>query len=449
MFRRNVVFPSVLACLPMLFAVSAGNAHAANIAVTNCNDSGAGSLRNAVASAASGDTITMAALTCRLINLTSGAVAIAQHDLSIVGGPPGLMKVDAGHRSSVFRHSGSGRLRIKRMNIANGFYSSSTGAYGGCLYSAGRVELFNSNVHGCRVAGTEAAYGAGGGIYAVGAVRVVYSWVTGNTATWGSGGGIATGARLTMNHGHIAGNRALFVGGVTSQRGLIARYSTFSNNHAGAIEAVDGDLVIADSTISGNTETAEDDYPVLHWYAGPGLGSASIINSTISGNSVWKTRIIALVGAGQKSIVNSTIAFNETIESNELNEYCQPRNGATVGIGGGATLLDSTIISDNTCGGNPQYSVGGTNFPEPSVVMGANNLVTTPSGVALPADTVTADPRLAPLAANGGGTNTHALPSDSPAIDMGNNEAGLEYDQRGPGYPRVKGTQADIGAFER
>jgi len=37
----------------------------------------------------------------------------------------------------------------------------------------------------------------------------------------------------------------------------------------------------------------------------------------------------------------------------------------------------------------------------------------------------------------------------SPAIDRGNNEAGLLYDQRGIGFPRVKGVGADIGAYER
>jgi predicted outer membrane repeat protein len=429
----------------MLLAVPGSNAHAATITVTNCNDGGAGSLRNAVASAASGDTIDMSALTCRLINLTSGAIAIAQHDLSIVGGPPGLMKVDAGHRSSVFRHSGSGWLRIKRMNIANGFYNTNIESYGGCLYSAGQIELVNSNVHGCRVEGNQSEYASGGAIYAVGAVRVVYSWITGNTAKFGSSGAIYTGARLTLYHSHVSGNRALFMGGVTSGRGLIARYSTFSNNNGGTIEATNGDLIIENSTVSGNTETIHVGYPVIGWFG----GSASIIDSTISGNVVWQSQIIRLGGTGTTSIVNSTIAFNQTMESNELNEYCLPRHAATVVIGGGPTLLDSTIISNNSCGGNPQYSVGGSDFPEPSVLIGANNLVTTPSGVALPADTITADPRLAALGNNGGGTKTHALPSDSPAIDVGNNEAGLEYDQRGPGYPRIKGAQADIGAFER
>ena len=36
----------------------------------------------------------------------------------------------------------------------------------------------------------------------------------------------------------------------------------------------------------------------------------------------------------------------------------------------------------------------------------------------------------------------------SPAVDAGSNLAGLSFDQRGDGFPRVVGAQADIGAFE-
>ncbi len=81
--------------------------------------------------------------------------------------------------------------------------------------------------------------------------------------------------------------------------------------------------------------------------------------------------------------------------------------------------------------------------------MGANYLVTTPGSSPLPADTITADPMLEPLADNGGFTMTHALSAGSPAIDAGDNAAGLHTDQRGQGFPRVNGAQADIGAYER
>lgn len=72
----------------------------------------------------------------------------------------------------------------------------------------------------------------------------------------------------------------------------------------------------------------------------------------------------------------------------------------------------------------------------------ANNIVMT-SNVAPPADTITLDPRLRPLADNGGSTSihpvtlTHALNQDSPALNRGNityNLPGfipLTCDQRG------------------
>ena len=64
-----------------------------------------------------------------------------------------------------------------------------------------------------------------------------------------------------------------------------------------------------------------------------------------------------------------------------------------------------------------------------------------------PGDTITADPMLAPLAANGGLTLTHALMTGSPAINRGI-PGTFDYDQRGPGFPRVQNGVADIGAFE-
>jgi len=63
------------------------------------------------------------------------------------------------------------------------------------------------------------------------------------------------------------------------------------------------------------------------------------------------------------------------------------------------------------------------------------------------------DPRLGPLANNGGPTQTHALRAGSPAIDQGEETDAPATDQRGVGRPRDgdgNGSPAvDIGAFER
>ena len=64
-------------------------------------------------------------------------------------------------------------------------------------------------------------------------------------------------------------------------------------------------------------------------------------------------------------------------------------------------------------------------------------------GAAGPGDLFAADPRLGPLADNGGPTRTRALLPDSPAVDAGT-DAGLKTDQRGV----ARSTPPDIGAFE-
>ena len=63
------------------------------------------------------------------------------------------------------------------------------------------------------------------------------------------------------------------------------------------------------------------------------------------------------------------------------------------------------------------------------------------------------DPRLAPLAYNGGPTRTHALLRGSPALDSGDNTLAQLTDQRGVRRARDGDGDGqavvDIGAFER
>jgi adhesin HecA-like repeat protein len=404
------------------------------ITVTNCNDRGPGSLRVAVARALSGDTIDMTGLACRRINLTSGPIRIPQGDLTLVGG--GGMTVDANGLSSVFRHSGTGWLRIRGMTIARGVQTAYAGIdmRGGCIDSEGNVELRNALVHWCLVQ-HNSNFGSdslGGGIYANGAVTLTDSQVLNNTAI--AGGGIFAGGHLTTYRSHICGNH----GGGVQARSLHASYTTFSDNKgAPAIDASyvgsNNYAVIANSTIFGNRSPSSTLI----------LGSRSygsmmqIINSTISGNRARYTTVLL---NGAKSIVNSTIVFNQNSDN------CDSQGTVHMWPRGGPLHIESSIVANNTCAGSPHRDISGS--VGIASVEGANNLVTS-SNLPLPPDTISVDPRLAPLVNNGGRTRTHALFDDSPAIDMGNNAAGLAYDQRGPGFPRVKGPRADIGAYER
>jgi hypothetical protein len=68
-------------------------AHATNITVTNTNDSGPGSLRQALADANDGDTINFAVT--GTIGLTSGELAVDK-SITISGPGPTLLAVSAG-----------------------------------------------------------------------------------------------------------------------------------------------------------------------------------------------------------------------------------------------------------------------------------------------------------------------------------------------------------------
>jgi hypothetical protein len=133
------------------------------------------------------------------------------------------------------------------------------------------------------------------------------------------------------------------------------------------------------------------------------------------------------------SIGNSTIAGNYSYHSG---------GGAYTVLG--PLDLQSTIIASNTSGDTSNADFGYYGGYTPT---GANNLIVS-SVFTVPSGTLTADPQLQPLANNGGLTQTMALLAGSPAIDKGNNLAGLATDQRGTGFARVGGASADIGAFE-
>src|SRR5262249_25559211 len=67
-----------------------------------------------------------------------------------------------------------------------------------------------------------------------------------------------------------------------------------------------------------------------------------------------------------------------------------------------------------------------------------------------PGDQINTDPLLGSLQNNGGPTSTHDLLPGSPAINAGdpNFTPPPEFDQRGPGYPRVLNGRIDIGSVE-
>lgn len=381
--------------------------------VANCNDSGAGSLRNAVDHAQSGETIDLTQLACSAITLTSGALQATQGNLTLLGPGADQLIIDGNNADRVIDHSGAGTLTISGVTLTHGYFSYHGFAAGGCIYDESTLALDHARVTSCRVTSSASGnYGVGGAIYA---------WqirMDGSTASDSQAG--ATDGRA-FGGGIYA--RAASIRDSTVSGNNVATGSSSNVSYGGGL-FVNGNATVVGSTFSANQA------------AGAGgivfTGDAEMINSTVSGNSALIVGGVLGDYRGNLSIYNSTIAFNTATDSAGAGLLAQ-----------WTTRLQSTIVFGNTVA-SESYDVGAISS---GIIIGAHNLIGT-SPFLLPPDTIHADPLLGSLVDNGGPTLTHALLTGSPAIDAGNNVTNADTDQRGAGFVRVFGAAADIGAFE-
>jgi hypothetical protein len=400
-----------------------------DIVVKNCDDSGPGSLRDAMAQATNLVTIDLTQLTCSTITLTTGAlvdspdsgeVTLNRQRSYAYGVMSPTLTIVGNGVDRVLRHNGLDEFAVHGLAIVNGFATDK----GGCVYSADNVDLYGSRVYGCIV---HAASGSalGGGIYAKRSVDIQFSTVSGNhvfsDAGYTYGGGIFAGQALLASMSTIAYNRTYGIGyggGGAGRGDLLVRYSSIIHNAA----QYDGALAM---------------------FGGAYAEELQIRGSTISENFAYG-QVGGIQSNAALQIAASTIASNDATNGG--------RAGGVVLDGGFSLDIESSIIADNVAGGAiNDISGSGT------TVIGANNLVTA-STLILPPDTIVDDPGLLPLANNGGATLTQALPADSPAVDRGSNLGNFSHDQRyeefNPDgtarrvYERVVGNAADIGAFE-
>ena len=271
-----------------------------------------------------------------------------------------------------------------------------------------------------------------------------------STVTAGRGGGVYnSGGRLTLTNVVVTGNSTTNGGGLSNAgtATLTLVNCTVSNNSAtgsgGGMQNFLGNMTnIIGSTFSGNTSNST----TVGGGAIQANGTLNIANSTFSGNT-------ANTGNG------GAIYYNGTIIT--MNNVTIANNTSTIGGGGfqkattNPANLRNNIITGNT---------GAADSPDISNAVNSfgNNLigvVGTSSGWTA-SDLLNQAAQFAPLANNGGVTLTHALLSNSPAINAGNNCVTdltctdgnpfsiLTTDQRGAGFARRVGALVDIGAFE-
>jgi hypothetical protein len=438
--KRTVQFASFNLCVALLCAVCA-TAYANIITVTNTNDDGPGSLRQALVDANGGDTITFTVT--GTIGLTSAELVIDK-DLTLSGPGPDLLAVSRTSKTQfrIFHVTAVRTVNIDGLTISGGDAHFDYG--GGILNDKSILTLTN-----CSVVDNIASYG-GGGIYNNdgGSLTIVNSIISSNSAAGGKypfGGGIAGGS-LTITNSTISGNSAagggppccIGAGGGIAGGGTMTN-STITGNYAGLDGGgISGGGTIINCTISNNSAGGGTNY--LPGTGGGISGGGTITNCTISGNSVFGDPFKgAGLGGGLYAVGIATIS-NSTLSGNYI----------AYGFGGGiynrATLeIGNTILNRGVFGENV-FNNGGT------ITSTGYNLSDDDGGGYLngPGDLINMDPLLGPLQDNGGPTQTHVLLPGSPAVDAGdpNFVPPPWYDQRGPNFYRLRNDRIDIGSFE-
>jgi hypothetical protein len=343
-------------------------AYAASFTVINTDDSGTGSLRQAIMNAnGAKSTSTIAISATGTIALLSALPPVG-FPLTITG--PGADKLTIQGSPDVAPViTSTATLQVSGVTITGGANGGNNG--GGIFMMAGSLTLLNSTITGNTAT-------LGGGIYsATGELVILSSTISGNTGT----GAIYGGGDISVVD------------------------STIADNHGTAIvsPAAGAMLSIESSTLSGNTGGAGE-------IGGIQLqaGSAEIHNTTFSGNT----------GAMGGDVWTSSNGVALTLSS-----------VTAAGGSAPALLLDhtATVMLRNTvlagtgarCSGNPLTSQG-------------HNLSSdTTCNLTQPTDKPGVDPMLGPLAANGGATRTHAPLAGSPAVNAGDGAGLSAKDQRG------------------
>jgi len=205
-----------------------GSAAAALLTVTSDADSGAGSLRAAVATAlgqpGADEIVFAAALNGRTITLTGGGIAVGVQEVIVnASALPGGITLSGNNASRIFSVPEGGDLELDSLTLRNGRNSDD----GGAVYNEGTLTAANCTFADC-FAGDD-----GGAVRSYGACMATQCTFTGNAAD--SGGAIASNGPLVLTHCTLSGNTgSVSGGGVWTVAGVTLTGSIVAGNTAPA-----------------------------------------------------------------------------------------------------------------------------------------------------------------------------------------------------------------------
>ena len=361
------------------------------------------------------------------------------------------------------------------------FYVSAAGNL-----TLGDLTLSGGQAHGGNAEAGGGGAGLGGAIVNAGTVFLSADTLSGNQAIGGStakgtafgggglqgDGGASTGGGPNGADGADATSAGFGGGGSVIDFGSVYADGGFGGGGGGAGRGGfgGGGGVSSAQTGFGGVSGSDDTGG-----GGAGLGGAifnyggvvTVVNSTLAGNTAQggagANNGQGLGGAifnlnGFLTVVNATIADNTAAQGGGAiyslgDNSVDTQSGPTLPHVGAGVALDNTILADSA--GSSDFFRSAINGGFSTASIGVGNLIVNngPSGNDFTGTIVTSsDPKLGPLANNGGPTQTMALPLGSPAIDVGDNASAVPAiytsDQRTFSAVRIYNSTVDIGAFE-
>jgi len=348
----NIQFCRLLLSALIVTMSSAISAAAATFTVTNTNDSGAGSLRQAVLdanAAATADTIVFDPVvfgtpqTITLATVIQISPAASVDDLTITGPGADLLTIIS---------SGSGSVRILQnsANNASADTTSITGITFAQSLGGNIINYANLTVSNCAfVNNASSANGVGINNAIVAAnLNVDSSDFSGNGVTSGGGlgGSISNDGTATVTNSAFSSNISGYGGAIGNQGTLTVSGCTFTNNTATSTSATGlggGAIysnssftpvaaIITNSTFTGNASTGGGGGGAIRNRSGVMTISTSTFtsNTTASGGG-------AVRNTGTLTIDSSTFTGNTTTGS----------GGAINTQGGGQTTINDSFINNN------------------------------------------------------------------------------------------------------
>lgn len=474
----------LLALALMLMPGVPATVSSASTVVTQCDDAG---FNAALASAQAGDTISFNCGGPATIPVLSTKRLAT--NLTIDGSNNGSPVIFSGADARrVFSVTVGSAVTLRNLTVRDG---KATGEQGGGINNAGFLTL-----DGTQVLNNSAA--SGGGVYSNGALTVTGSRfaenqsegihsVSGTVVVQNSEFATHAGTGVSIGDGNAVISATRFISngtGLSVGNGTVSLTgSTVAGNARNGAAVFTGALTVSDTDFTDNTNIFANCAALCSAFGNVGTLSVTrsrfvdnVSTSSVGGASaIYAGNIVTVTDSlftGNRTTGTSTGTINvstgspdtrltignSTLSANS-NTGSITSTAAIIAIGSAADVR----VANVTVAGNTGVGLARTNG-----TLAVTNTIVAANSVANCAGTITngghnlasagcpgfttGDPKLGPLADNGGPTLTYALLTDSPAIDAGDNAACPAADQRGVARPQDgdgNGTATcDVGAFE-